>query len=247
MRIPAYCFLLLLATSCHTSTPPPTAATPAPPAVDSPQVNTGQEGGSGRFYMGREIAAVMGHEGATWLERPERQREEDTDRLLAELSLAPNSVVADIGAGTGYYTFRLARLLRERGRVLAVDIQPEMLAELEKQKGRLNLPNVEVVAGTEKSPNLKPNSVDLVLLVDAYHEFSYPREMATAIYKALKPGGRVALVEFRAEQEDVLIKPAHKMTVAQARKEWQALGFVFREVNDRLPWQHLIFFEKSAE
>lgn len=196
--------------------------------------------------MGRQIARVMGHEGADWLERPGREREERTDLLLQELPLHANSVVADIGAGTGYLTFRIAPLV-PGGQVLAVDIQPEMLAALEQQATARHLSNVQPVRGTERSPNLPPNSVDLALLVDAYHEFAFPREMMTAIYKALRPGGMVALVEFRAEDPSVPIKAVHKMSVAQARRELQAVGLVFREAREKLPQQHLLLFEKSPE
>jgi FkbM family methyltransferase len=202
--------------------------------------------GINNLYMGRQIARVMGHEGADWLERPGRDREEGTDLLIKELKLRPTDVVADIGAGTGYFSFRIAPLV-PHGRVLAVDIQPEMLAILAKRRKELKLDNVEPVRGAETSTNLPANTVTVVLLVDAYHEFAYPKEMMTSIYKALRPGGRVALVEFRAEDPTVAIKPVHKMSVAQAKKEMAAVGLTFRENRNVLPQQHLMIFEKSAE
>lgn len=199
--------------------------------------------GTGKYYMGREIAQVMGHTGAGWLERPEREKEEKTDALLQALNLKPDDVVADIGAGTGYFTFRMSPLVPQ-GKVLAVDIQQEMLDYLEENKAKNNAPNVEPVLGTISDPKLPAGSADLVLMVDAYHEFSHPREMMEAIVGALKPGGRVALVEYRAEDPDVSIRPRHKMTVAQARKEMEAVGLKWLQTSDVLPQQHLIFFGK---
>jgi ubiquinone/menaquinone biosynthesis C-methylase UbiE len=199
--------------------------------------------GTGKYYMGREIAQVMGHTGAEWLERPEREQEERTDALLQALSLQPDDVVADIGAGTGYFTFRMSSLVPQ-GKVLAVDIQQEMIDLLEKNKVKKKAPNVETILGTFSNPRLPAGSVDLVLLVDAYHEFSHPREMMEVIAAALKSGGRVALVEYRAEDPNVPIRPRHKMTVAQARKEMEAVGLTWIQTSDVLPQQHLMFFQK---
>lgn len=196
--------------------------------------------------MGRQIARVMGHEGADWLERPGRDREEATDVLVRELHLHDNDIVADIGAGTGYFTFRLAPLV-PHGRVKAVDIQLEMLDALETRKRALGIDNVDLVLGTEQSPGLPANSITLALFVDAYHEFAYPKEMMTGIYKALRPGGRVALVEFKAEDPSVAIKAVHKMSVAQCKREMAAVGLTFREARPGLPQQHLLIFEKSPE
>lgn len=240
-------FALLLVIVAERCTPPAQRASmqrSAAIATDTTRVL--DPNGIDKVYMGRQIARVMGHEGAAWLERPAREQEERTDLLLQELPLHPNSIVADIGAGTGYLTFRIAPLV-PRGKVFAVDIQPEMLAALEQKKAALHLPNVQPVRGTERSPNLPPNSVDLALLVDVYHEFAFPKEMMTSIYRALKPGGLVALVEFRAEDPSVPIKAVHKMSVAQARRELEALGLVFREARQKLPQQHLLLFEKSPE
>ena len=202
--------------------------------------------GTGRYYLGREIARVMSHRGAAWLERPDRAREERPEVLVENLDLEPTDVVADLGAGTGYFTFRLAPLVPE-GRVYAVDIQPEMLRIVEARAEEEGVGNVAPVLGTETSPGLRPNSTDLTLLVDAYHEFSDPRAMLAGIYDATRPGGRLVLVEYRAEDPTVPIKPLHKMTEAQARREVEAAGFRFVENRDVLPQQHLLVFERPAE
>ena len=195
--------------------------------------------------MGREISQVMGYQGAPWLERPERIEEERPEQVLANLELDPGDVVADIGAGSGYYTFRLARLVPQ-GKVLAVDIQPEMLSMLREKREALGLGHVDVIQGAEQSPNLPAGSVDLAMMVDVYHELAYPREMMRALVAALRPGGRVVLLEFRAEDPDVPIKPRHKMSEAQARKEMEAVGLTFVENRDFLPWQHFLVFRKTA-
>lgn len=200
--------------------------------------------GIGKYYMGRQIAHVMGHEGSDWLERPDRQQEEGTDILLRELRLKPTDVVADLGAGTGYFTFRLSPLVPQ-GKVLAVDIQPEMLTALEANKVRFKAPNVETVLGTTKNPNLPANAVDLVLIVDAYHEFDHPREMMRAVRNSLTPTGRLALVEYRAEDPNVPIKRIHKMSVEQARREMAAIGLELADTIEALPQQHLMIFRQA--
>jgi FkbM family methyltransferase len=194
--------------------------------------------------MGREIAQVMGHLGASWLERAEREQEERPSVLIRNLRLAPTDVVADVGAGTGYFSFRIAPLVPQ-GKVVAVDIQPEMLEHIRRRQGETGIRNVEPVLGALDDPNLAPGSVDLALLVDVYHEFSHPREMMLAIARALKPDGRVALVEYRAEDAGVPIKRLHKMSERQAIKEMQAAGLVWIETRAVLPWQHLMFFRKE--
>ena len=221
---------------------PKTAAVPAYYSTPSPL--TADPNGIDRVYMGRQIAHVMGHEGADWLERPGRESEEGTDRLVRMLDLKPTDTVADIGAGTGFLSFPIAARLNKGGGVMAVDLQPEMLKEIQDRANQLKVSNVQLVLGTESSPRLPPGSVDLALIVDAYHEFAYPREMAEGIYAGLKPGGRLALVEYRAEDPHVAIKAVHKMTVEQARKELEAVGFKFLETKEGLPQQHLIEFEK---
>ncbi|WP_369811139.1 class I SAM-dependent methyltransferase [Hymenobacter mellowenesis] len=201
--------------------------------------------GIGTYYLGRQIAHVMGHEGASWLERSGRRQEEGTDLLIKELKLKPTDVVADIGAGTGFFSFQLAKKV-PKGEVLAVDIQPEMMTALQNNKRKFKVTNVRPVLGSTTSPALPADSVDLVLIVDAYHEFDHPREMGRAIRRALKPGtGRLALVEYRAEDANVPIKRIHKMSVEQARKEMAAVGLEFIETVETLPQQHLLLFRRK--
>lgn len=202
--------------------------------------------GIGKFYMGREIAHVMGHQGADWLERPDREQTELPSEVVKQMNLKPTDVVADIGAGTGYFTFRLAPLVKQ-GKVLAVDIQPEMLSIIEERKKRFKADNVTGILSTETDTKLPAASVDVVLFVDAYHEFSYPREMMESIVKGLKPGGRLVQIEYRGEDPDVPIKRLHKMTVAQAKKEMAAVGLVWKETKDFLPQQHFLVFEKPRQ
>jgi ubiquinone/menaquinone biosynthesis C-methylase UbiE len=200
--------------------------------------------GIGKYYMGREISHVMGHLGAAWLERPTREREERTDRLLKNLPLAPDSVVADIGAGTGYFTFPMAKQVPE-GRVLAVDIQPEMLNMISARMASEDVSNIQPVLGSERDPGLEPSSVDLILLVDAYHEFAWPREMGIAMARSLKPGGRLVLIEYRAEDPSVPIKRLHKMSVKQALKEMEAVGLKLERNGKFLPQQHFMVFRRT--
>ncbi len=200
--------------------------------------------GSGRVFLGREIAPVMGHLGAAWLERPEREAEEKPSTLIRELGLKAGDTVADIGAGTGYFSFRIAPLVGS-GKVLAVDVQPEMLAMIRSRARTTGIANVEPVQGRPDDPSLPDASADLILMVDVYHEFSQPCEMMRAVARALKPGGRVALVEYRAEDPAVPIKPLHKMTQAQAIREMAAAGLLWQRTVDTLPWQHLMFFTKN--
>ncbi|MBC6610752.1 class I SAM-dependent methyltransferase [Hymenobacter sp. BT507] len=225
-----------LAAERHTLTAPDTTGYEFRPAADP--------NGISKYYQGRQIAHVMGHEGADWLERPDRSQEEGTDILLRELQLKPTDVVADLGAGTGYFTFRMAPLVPQ-GKVLAVDIQPEMLTAIQQNKAKQHVTNVEAVKGTTQNPNLPTNQVDLVLLVDAYHEFDYPREMMRAVRASLTPTGRVALVEYRAEDPSVPIKRLHKLSIDQARKEMAAVGLEFVESIEALPQQHLMFFRRA--
>ena len=202
--------------------------------------------GIGKFYMGREIALVMGHQAAEWLDRPEREQEEAPSKLLQALKFKPGDVVADIGAGSGYHTLRIAKLVGPRGKVYAVDIQPEMLALIRERAKKQGLKNVELVQGTETDPKLPAGSVDLILLVDVYHEFSYPYEMTVAMVKALKPGGRLVFVEFRLEDDSVPIKLVHKMSQKQVLKEMAPHPARWVGTIDTLPWQHIMIFEKKA-
>jgi len=199
--------------------------------------------GIGKVYMGREISFVMGHRGVRWLERAERETTEFPDRVVENLELARDAVVADIGAGSGYFTFRIARRV-PRGKVLAVDIQQEMLDVVEQRSVERGVTNVRTVLGAEDDPALEPGSIDVALMVDAYHEFSYPREMMLGIVRALRPGGRVVLVEYREEDPDVPILPLHKMTERQVRLELEAAGLEFVENRDFLPQQHFLVFRK---
>ena len=238
---PHLAFVTLALFGCR---PPADARTPPQPAATQPDVYTQTDpapDGTGKVYMGRQIAQVMGHLGAGWLERGDREAEERTDLLLANLDLKPADVVADVGAGTGYFSFRIAPHVPQ-GKILAVDIQPEMLAMISAGEKDRKLTNVTPVLGTTTDPKLPKAGVDVVLLVDAYHEFDFPREMMTAITASLKPDGRVVLVEYRGEDPAVPIKPHHKMTQDQAKREMAAVGLKHIETLDVLPWQHLMVF-----
>lgn len=199
--------------------------------------------GIGKFYMGREIAKVMGHTEALWLERPSREITERPQQVVEDLDLKPTDIVADIGAGTGYFSFRMASLIPE-GKVLAVDIQPEMIDIINFLKTESKVINVEPILASINNPNLPKKSIDLALMVDAYHEFEYPREVMEGIVQALKPGGRVVLVEYRGENPLILIKAIHKMKQKQVRKEMEAVGLQWRETKNFLPQQHMMIFEK---
>jgi precorrin-6B methylase 2 len=200
--------------------------------------------GIGKRYMGREIAGVMGWEGAQWLERDSRAREERPELLLRELALAPGMTVADIGAGTGYYTWQLAKQVGPGGRVYAVDVQPEMIRMLNSQMAKRGVRNVVSVLGTDTTVKLPPSSVDLAIMVDVYHELAYPAEVLDSIVRALKPGGRVVFVEYRAEDPAVAIKPLHKMSELQVRREATAHGLRWERSIESLPIQHAIVFRK---
>lgn len=208
--------------------------------VDAPQRSTG---GIGRFYMGREISGVMGYQAAQWLERPQRTHEEMPDDVVANLNLRPTDVVGDIGAGSGFFSFRMAKLVPE-GKVLAVDIQPQMLAMIEERKAADGVSNVEGILGDIDDTKLPANTVDLVLLVDAYHEFSHPWEMMNSIVNGLKSGGRVVLLEYREEDATVPIRPLHKMSQDQVKAEMAVFDLNFVETLDFLPWQHMMIFSK---
>ena len=244
---PLLFFLLLTTVACRQGSSQQTSsATNTPKSINTTrfyQTKSPAYDGIGRVYMGREISEVMGHLGAGWLERSDREQQERTDLLATALDLKPTDVIADIGAGTGYFSFRLARAVPQ-GKVLAVDIQPEMIEYLTAGKRKAKTPNVEPVLGTITDPKLPPDSVDLALLVDAYHEFSNPREMMDNIVKSLRPGGRVVLVEYRAEDPNVPIKEHHKMTEAQATKEMKAVGLRLLKNDKRLPQQHILIFGK---
>jgi ubiquinone/menaquinone biosynthesis C-methylase UbiE len=202
--------------------------------------------GIGKFYMGREISRVMGHQGAEWLERPEREHEEMPNVLVELLKLKEGDVVADIGVGTGYIARRISPKIGETGTLYGVDIQQEMLDLLAEKMAELGITNVKGALGTITDPKLPPESVDLAIMVDVYHEFSHPYEMMQNICRALKTGGRVAFVEYRAEDRSVPIKRLHKMSELQVIKEATPHPLVWVETLDDLPWQHVIIFEKIA-
>lgn len=231
--------------ACQADSPPGKDLAQATDDSDVYEFKAGSRDGIGKFYMGREISHVMGHLGAGWLERPERERQERTDLLIDRLPIQPTDQVADIGAGTGYFTFPIATRVPD-GQVFAVDIQPEMLSMLSERGKALSVDNVKPVLGSETTPNLTKNSIDLAFIVDAYHEFSHPREMGQALSDALRPGGKLVLIEYRAEDPSVPIKTLHKMSEAQTRAEMSAIGLQWLKTEDYLPQQHVLIFEKPA-
>jgi SAM-dependent methyltransferase len=196
---------------------------------------------------GRRIADVMGHEGARWLERPEREAEEAPTRALAALKLQPGQIVADIGAGSGYYTMLLSAAVGPRGRVYATDIQPEMLALIKKKIEEKSVSNIELVLGTATEARLPDASVDLALMVDVYHELSQPQAFLRSLKRALAPRGQLVLIEFRKESPWVPIREEHKMTIGEARMELEAEGYRFDRAIDVLPWQHLLVFRPGTD
>ena len=193
------------------------------------------------FYLGRRIAQAMSHQGASWLIRAERDAEEDPSQMLGQLNLKTGMVVCDMGCGNGFYSLTLAEMVGASGKVLAVDIQPQMLQMLSRRAAEAKIENIDMILGTVSDPKLPTGDVDLVLMVDVYHEFSHPQAMLAAIRKSLKPDGRIALVEYREEDASVPIKPEHKMSKRQILKEYEANGFKVGSQYDGLPWQHLMF------
>jgi ubiquinone/menaquinone biosynthesis C-methylase UbiE len=200
--------------------------------------------GIGKFYMGREIAQVMGPGGIPWLERAERESEERPQQTIAALEIRPGQTIADLGAGSGYYTFRIAPLVGPDGKVLAIDVEPTMLRVVAERARRERIANVETVRSSPSDPNLSAGSVDLLFMVDVYHELEYPYEMLRKVHAALRPDGRVALIEYRAEDPQVMIKAVHKMSERQIVKELEAAGFRHVKTVRSLPLQHLVIFEK---
>ncbi len=201
--------------------------------------------GINKWYLGREIAHVMGPGGIPWLNRPERENEENPTKCIEALELKGGEVIADLGAGSGYYSFRLAPKVGEKGKILAVEIQDEMLAELKKRIEKDKISNVETIKCSEKDPKLPEGGVDLVLMVDVYHELAFPYEVMSAIHKALKPDGRVVLVEYRKEDPKVPIKEVHKMSEEQIKKEMAVVGLSHLKTVGTLPWQHIAIFTKK--
>lgn len=229
----SFCFLMVM----HSAF----AQEKSPYTYKKPSAN-----GTGKVYMGREIAHVMSFEGVEWLERNTRTEEENTNLALASLPLKSNSVVADVGAGSGFYTFRVAQKI-PKGKVYAVEIQDDAIAYLKKKAVDDKLSNVVVVKGTEKAPNLPANSIDLAFMVDVYHELQHPEAYLAALRKALKPNGQLLLLEYKEEDPTVAIKPEHKMSVRQAKKELAANGFKLVKNGTFLPLQHFLLFEKTGD
>ena len=202
--------------------------------------------GIGKRYMGRDISGVMGWQGAAWLEREEREREERTDLLVTALQLKPGMVVADIGAGTGYLARRMAPAVMPSGKVMAVDVQPEMVALLQAAVRQSGLTQIQPLLGAEDDVKLTASSVDLAIMVDVYHELAFPYEVLTSIVRALKPGGQLVFVEYRAEDPKVPIKALHKMSEAQIKREAAVHALVWERTVGTLPWQHLVVFRKRS-
>lgn len=241
-----FCFICLIILSIALGYAQSTWADSLPDADSLPYTyRKPSRDGIGKVYQGREIAQMMGHMGAGWLERPSRITEEAPQTVINALGIKPTDTIADIGAGTGYFTFRMQSLVPQ-GKILAVDIQPEMIEILEDFKQQYKTTNIETILGAPDNPNLSPNSVDLALLVDAYHEFDAPYQMMSAIVAALKPNGRVVLVEYRGENPLIPIKRLHKMSQKQVKAEMAAVGLEWLETKEDLPSQHMLFFRKSA-
>ncbi len=204
----------------------------------------GDPNGIGKWYLGREIAHVMGFQGMSWLERSNREEEENTTKLLRNMAIEPGDTIADIGAGSGYHVFKMAPMAH-KGLIYAVDIQDEMLAALRDKKEAGDSKNISIIKGSEKSINLPENSVDKILMVDVYHEFNYPIAMIASVKKALRPDGKLYLIEYRGEDDNIPIKELHKMTETQAIKEMKAAGMKLERNIDNLPWQHCMVFVKN--
>jgi precorrin-6B methylase 2 len=222
-----------------------THADPRNPTERYARVPAGADG-IGKRYMGRDIAGVMGWQGAAWLEREEREREERTDLLVTALQLKPGMVVADIGAGTGYLARRMAAAVMPGGKVLAVDVQPEMVSMLQSMVRQTGLTQIEPSLGTEVDVRLPASSIDLAIMVDVYHELAYPYEVMASIIRALKPGGQLVFVEYRAEDPKVPIKVLHKMSEAQIKREAAVHALAWERTVGTLPWQHLVVFRKRS-
>lgn len=226
--------LILLAVTITTTAQQPAAPRSEPAVVVAPDPVT--------EYMGRKVAQTMHYAGAPWLIRNKREREEAATTMRQELQLKPGMAVCDMGSGNGYHTLPIARAVGPQGKVFAVEVQPEMLEMLKERATREGVENIEPILGEYHDPKLPPASCDMILLVDVYHEFSHPGPMLAAMRKALKPDGVLAMVEFRAEDDNVPIKAEHKMTKALIEKELTANGFKLVRQFDGLPWQHLMFF-----
>jgi SAM-dependent methyltransferase len=226
--------------------PSATRAQDEPAPAPAPERKATRRRNPSGTYMGRRIADVMTFHGADWLVRPEREREEQPEAMLDALKIPPGATVADVGAGVGYTSLKLARRVGPSGTVYATDLQPEMLRMLVANARDVGAKNIKPIRCTARDPKLPEGQLDLILMVDVYHECSDPEATLQGLRKALKPGGRLVLVEFRGEDPSVPIKPEHKMTVPQVRRELEPQGFTFKESLEFLPWQHIIIFEKPA-
>ena len=204
----------------------------------------GATSGIGKWYLDREIAHVMGFEGINWLERTTREQEENTSKLIKNMQIKATDVIADIGAGSGYHVFKMAPIAYE-GTVYGVDIQLEMLQAIRENKNYEENKNIKLIKGAIKHIALPENTIDKVLMVDVYHEFSYPKEMLNSIYKALKKNGEIYLIEYRLEDDAVPMKRLHKMSEKQAIKELKFAGFKLKKNINNLPWQHCMVFIKN--
>jgi ubiquinone/menaquinone biosynthesis C-methylase UbiE len=237
--------ILLLALALAILVPPGFSADP--PKREKPEYelkDIHDQNGIGKFYMNREIARVMGYQGASWLERPERVKEEEPAKLIEALAVKEGMTVADVGAGSGYHSFLLSPLVGEKGKVIASDIQPEMIKMITDKAKKKNVKNIQTVKGTAKDPKL-PEGVDLILMVDVYHEFEFPFEMTEKMVDALKPGGRLVFVEFKMEDDKVNILLVHKMSERQVLKEMEVFKEMEHKKTHSLPWQHVVVFEKK--
>ena len=236
--------LLALAAAVLLVAPAAAQLAAAAPSPAYQSVSAGRDG-IGKRFMGRDIAGVMGFEGAAWLERVEREKEERSDVLMQELSLRPGMVVADVGAGSGYYSRRMAGAVGPSGTVFAVDVQPQMVALLTAAARQPALANIRPILATEQDVRLPAASLDLAIMVDVYHELAYPQEVMNSLVRALKPGGRVVFVEYRAEDDRVPIKALHKMSEAQIKREALLYPLVWERTAATLPWQHVVIFQKK--
>lgn len=242
-----FCSLFFVLSSFAQQEPPTKKEAPAAEAEKAEAKETKVEPPPARTeYKGREIAQTMHWMGASWLLRKTREREEAAQEMLRELKLKPGMTVCDLGCGNGYHALVMAKSVEPTGKVIGVDIQEEMLEMLQERAAKKGITNIVSVLGEFHDPKLKPNTVDLVLIVDAYHEFSHPELMLKALHKSLKPKGQIVLVEFRAEDRNVPIKPEHKMSKRQILKELEPNGFKLVREYDKLPWQHLMFFGKAS-
>ena len=204
----------------------------------------GDFNGIGKWFLGREIAYVMGYEGINWLERSTREKEENTSKLIKNMKIKQTDIIADIGAGSGYHVFKMAELAK-KGKIYAVDIQPEMLLAIEFNKKYEEHKNIELILGDEKTTNLTEKKFDKILMVDVYHEFNYPKEILECVKKALKKDGQLFLIEYRLEDESIPIKKIHKMSEKQAVKELATVGFMLKKNIKNLPIQHCMIFTKQ--